>query len=350
MKLRARTLLAVCAVALAAVALLALVRSRTVAVPMHERTEGIVAALPAASSRAFRTLSGEACETHEQAPRPIAVMLAGDTVTRPLSGIGQADLVVEMPVVTGSITRLMAVFQCTDSIEIGSIRSARDDFIPLAAAFDAIYAHWGGSHFALDELRRGVIDNIDALRNPFGAYWRKQGIPAPHNGFTSFERLRQAAEKLGYRTVSQFQGYPLKDQQQRAGRNAVKVQIGYPGPYRVEWRYNETIKRYLRFRGGTPEEDASSGEQVRAATVAVMRTTSRQIQGQYNDVRVTGEGEATVFRFGEAVEGTWHKDAQPLSAPLRFLDERDEETAFAKGPLWIEIVEVNTPVIVDANL
>ena len=322
---------------------------RTVNIAKHHKTDSIAASLPEASQRLLPQANGTLCAEKHPPPRAIAVMLAGDTVTRPLSGIGRADIVVEMPVVTGSITRFMAIFQCTDAAEIGSIRSARDDFIPLAAGFDAIYAHWGGSHFALDELRRGVIDNIDALRNPYGAYFRKTGVSAPHNGFSSLERLNTAAEKLGYRLVSQFLGYTAaqKGSLHNDGARALRLTIGHSGAYRVEWHYDAEKGRYLRWRGGTPEIDAITQKQVEAGTVAVMRSTSRQIEGQYNDVRVTGEGEATVFRLGEAVSGIWRKEAQPLSSPLRFLDADGKEISFSPGALWIEIVEKTTPVIIE---
>jgi hypothetical protein len=283
-------------------------------------------------------------------------MLAGDTVTRPLSGIAEADLVVEMPVITGGINRLMAVYACLPQqgadLEVGSVRSARDDYIPLAAAFDAIYAHWGGSHFALDALNRHVIDNIDALKNPFGAYFRKRGIVAPHNGFTTLVRLMRAAEGLKYRTTMRedFSAYPhaAAGEVPSSARTSGRMTIGYPGAYRVEWRYDAETRTYRRFRGGTPELDKVTNAQVAVGTVVIMRTEIRQIEGQYNDVRVVGEGEATVYRDGVAIAARWQKDPQPLSAPLRFIDEKGEAIPFAPGPLWINIVEKNTPVTVSS--
>ena len=96
------------------------------------------------------SVSGLECANADR--RPLAVMMAGDPETRPLAGIGQADIVFEMPVTPDGITRFMAVFQCEDPKEIGSIRSAREDFIPLAAGLGAIYAHWGGEKEALEKL------------------------------------------------------------------------------------------------------------------------------------------------------------------------------------------------------
>src|SRR5438093_338635 len=55
-------------------------------------------------------ISGIECENPDS--RPIAVMLSSDREARPLSGIGAADLVFEMPVVENGFTRMMAVYQC----------------------------------------------------------------------------------------------------------------------------------------------------------------------------------------------------------------------------------------------
>lgn len=322
--------------------------------------------LPPTSSAMTSPFTGLPCahpledeNGEKHVPRPVAVMLAADEVARPLSGIAHAELVVEMPVITGSINRFMAVFACApNDTEIGSIRSARDDFIPLAAAFDAVYAHWGGSHFALDDLRGGVIDNIDALINPFGAYFRKRGIAAPHNGFTILSRLRDAAEKLGYReTLNRDHvsyahladvGVPEDESSdtEAGDRQTTHIQltIGYPGRYRVTWEYDAAAGRYLRTRGARAEIDQIDGTQVAAGTIVVARTESRQIEGQYNDVRVTGEGEATVYRNGEAVEGRWRKEGTPLGAPLRFLNADGALMRFAQGPVWIAFVEAHTLV------
>lgn len=144
------------------------------------------------------TITGEGCENYNH--RPYAVMMAADTRTRPLSAIASADLVVEMPVLKGGITRIMAFFNCKRPPEIGSVRSARHDFITLAASFDAIFAHWGGSKMSLDLLKASSIDNIDALINPQNVFYRKYSIAPPHNGFTSYDKLDSTAQFLGYKS------------------------------------------------------------------------------------------------------------------------------------------------------
>jgi hypothetical protein len=283
-------------------------------------------------------ITGLKCDNYNR--RPIAVMLAEDPITRPLSGISDADLVIEMPVITDGITRMMAVFQCASPDEIGSVRSSRHDYISLALGLDAIFAHWGGSHFAYDILNKGIIDNIDAMVNPYEAYYRTSDKPAPHNGFTSMERLINAAEKLHYRTENEFAGYPhLKSAKSKIDVNG-KLVIGYPGAYKVYYDYDKEDNIYRRWRDTQREIDKNNGNQVEASVVVVMRAASRMIEPpSYNDVDVEGEGEATVYQNGEEIKGIWQKAGTYSKSKPTFLDENGKEIEFTPGKIWIEIVE-----------
>lgn len=288
-------------------------------------------------------ISGIACDNATQ--RPVAVMLSSDAEARPLSAVSAADMVFEMPVVEGGITRLMAVYLCNAPSEIGSVRSARHDFIPLAKGLDAVYAHWGGSHFALEKLSKRVIDDIDALKNPYGTYYRKSGISMPHNGFTNTERLRNAIDKMGFRKTSNFAGYPhteVVDKNEKA--TPAKLSIGYPGAFFVEYQYDPQNNTYWRFRSGVPEIDANTGTQVGAKNIVVMRTTSRQLEGQYNDVDVEGEGTLDVYQNGQVIAGAWSKDKASLDSKLFFKDKNGQEISFVPGAIWVQIIEPDKEV------
>lgn len=289
-------------------------------------------------------ITGLECENYNR--RPIAVMLATDPITRPLSGISQADLVVEMPVITGSITRFMAVFGCESPEEIGSVRSARHDFIPLALGLDAIYAHWGGSHFAYDKLNMGIINNIDAMKDWYGAYYRKSNILAPHNGFTSIGKLLNAIEKSKYRTENKFSGY-LHEEKSNLKNQILngKLTIGYGGKYGVYYEYNPKTNIYLRWRGGEKEIDRNNNKQVEASVIAIMRADSKMIEPpNYNEVDVEGRGEAIIYQNGEEIKGYWKKEGNYSNSKLYFMDDNNNEIKFTPGKIWIEIVEPVTEV------
>lgn len=272
--------------------------------------------------------------------RPIAVMLAGDPETRPLSGIGSADIVVEMPVTPNGITRFMAVYECTTPSELGSVRSAREDFIPLVLGFDAIYAHWGGEAGALERLNAGVADNIDALKYEGTVFYRKRGIEKPHNGFTSMGRLVDKAKDLTYDLAARAPLY-TRAETGKLKKNLTTltetISVPYPYPYTVTWAYDASTGLYRRTRAGTPEMDALTDTQVAARTVVVMKTVGRPLRDQYLRVDTTGRGTAMIYQSGAAFPASWSKDPANSKSRLIFYDAQGTEVRFAPGPLWIEI-------------
>lgn len=286
---------------------------------------------------ALNPLIGTLCS--EGDARPFAVMLAADTAARPLSGIAQADVVVEMPALTNGITRYMAVFGCEHAQEIGSIRSARHDFLYFATSFDAIYAHWGGSYLALDALKAGTLDDIDALPNPYDAFYRKNERRAPHNGFTSFARLKEAAQRLGYRMEGKAHGYPrIRDE--AVLHTDQNIALGYPFPYNADFSYHHETNSYFRSRGGEKEMDGATGAQTEVKNVIVMEAASRQVSPDYNDVDVEGEGSATVYRNGEMKKGKWKREGERYM----FLDAEGREIGLVEGKLWISVVQPDQKV------
>ena len=269
-------------------------------------------------------------------------MLASDSEARPLSGIGQADMVFEMPVTPNGITRMMAVYQCGQPREVGSIRSARMEFLPLAQGLDAIYAHWGGEHEALALLSGGLLDNVDALRYEGTVYYRKPKIARPHNGFTTIEALREKADELAYASSSSFTPYRHTDQspERNLASLATEVTVAWPQGFGVKFTYDAETNRYLRERGGTPEIDALDGAQVSASVVVVMRTEASPDYGQYIHVRTTGEGVATIYQGGRRTEARWKKPA--AKDMLVFVDGRDQQIPLTPGTIWV-LVEAPLP-------
>jgi len=287
-------------------------------------------------------ITGLACENYDK--RPIAVVLAGDNVVRPLSGISSADLVLEMPVIKNGINRLLAIYICEEPLEIGSIRSARHDFIPLAQGFDAILVHWGGSHFALDKLEQGVIDNIDAIYGEGRFFYRKSGTPKPHNGFTSMTRLENAVQEFKYRQISKIEPYPHYNTISDIGNNSEivnKISINYPYSYKVKYEYDIKTNKYWRFRGNAPEIDSNNGKQVKAGVVAVLQTQVKNLEGQYDDVDVEGSDKMLLFQNGSLAQGIWQKQGK---GKLYFLDEQGNEIILVPGQIWVEYVDIGTEV------
>lgn len=296
------------------------------------------------------SLTGLNCDNYNK--RPIAVMMASDPIARPLSGISQADVVIEMPVTPNGITRMVAMFQCEEPEEIGSIRSAREDFLPLIKSFEAIYAHWGGEREALKKLDDGVLDNIDAMKYEGTVFYRKNSVPRPHNGFTTIKFLADKAKDLEYNLSDMFSGYVRNNDKPEKNLNnlAETIAIDYENPYDVKWIYDNNLNAYKRIRGGEAETDKNTGEQVQANIVILMYTTSKFLNRDYISVVTTGEGRADFYQNGIKASGMWKnnnndglrfystKSILPTPGGIGVSIEASGEMEFVLGKMWIEIV------------
>jgi len=283
--------------------------------------------------RPISSLRGEKCDN--ALTRPIAVMFASDPAARPLSGIAQADIVIEMPVTPSGITRTIALFQCSQPEEMGSIRSARDDFLPLTASFDAIYAHWGGEREALRKLDDGILDNVDALKYENTFFYRKRGVRAPHDGFTSYELLKNASEFFLYSLEDTFEGYSRRvgENKKNLSQLITSVEINYESPYNVLWQYEAGSNSYKRFRNNLPEIDKDINIQVEVKNIVVVKTSSYILNQDYIKVDVIGSGEARVYKNGIMKNARWEKN--DFSSKLYFYDSEGNEIEFEPGPIWI---------------
>lgn len=299
-----------------------------------------VEAAPEVVNRSTSGLSGMPCEHPNR--RPIGVMLAGDPINRPMSGFSTADLIFELPVLVSDVTRLTAVYQCGEAPEMGSVRSARHDYLYLLEGIDGIMAHWGGSYWALNMIAAGEYQTMNALQNPNNAFFRKNNLPAPYNGFTSYAKLWDTLQKLGYRTETKFKGYEFKDDVAVSERPADgTLTINWPGAFKVSYDYNPETNRYDRSWAGVKQFDAYDKKIIAPSVVAVMRATNEYADGPggYNDMGIEGTGDAVVYQDGKAITGKWVKDINNKKDPVHFFDASGKEITFTRGQVWITAVE-----------
>lgn len=308
-------------------------------------------------------ISGVSCENWNR--RPLAVMQPGDVTARPAAGFSEADMVIEMPVITSSITRLMVVYICNTPSEVGSMRSARHDFIHLAKGLDAIFAPWGRSesHSGTDPvglaqgiLNRGEIDNINCNQDAgksctlcsVDPCFRKEGVArGVDSGYGKPAEFWNCAKEFGYRVENNFSGYPHQTEapeSERPGGGHLRVAFG--GPFAVEYDYDKASNSYLRTWGGVADTDRNNGKRIAPKNIAVLIAASEQIEGQYNNVQLgdpwydtSDSGDAHYYMNGQEYRGTWKKDKSNIASKLFFYGESGQEIKFVPGQIWVEILE-----------
>ena len=147
--------------------------------------------------------------------RPIAVMIPDENAALPHYGLSNADILYECSV-EGNMTRLMAVFKDWKNIErIGNIRSCRDYYVYWAKEWDAIYCHIGGPFYILNAINDPTTNNITGAvlaSDPSqkkglydAAFYRTSDRKAPHNAYTSGDRIDKANRPVADTAADHFQ-------------------------------------------------------------------------------------------------------------------------------------------------
>lgn len=322
-------------------------------IELNNKNQSPVSTTPA-NTGDVSPISGLPCADWNR--RPIAVMQPSDVPARPAAGFSDADMVIEMPVITASVTRLMAVYVCGNPDDVGSMRSSRHDFISLAKGLDAIYVSWGGSHFAKEKLNEGAIDNMncnnDGGKSAEQYCYRKEvgkdGIArGVDSGYAKFAKLLEGAKAFGYRLENKFSGYkhvdetPL-DQRPRGGH----LRVAFAGPFAAEYDYDRETNSYVRTWGSVPDIDRNNNKRNAPKNVIVVMAQSEQIEGQYNNVQLgdpwydtQDSGDAFYYMNGTEQRGTWKKDKSDINSKLIFFDASGKEIAFVPGQMWVEVLE-----------
>ncbi|MEW6189275.1 MAG: DUF3048 domain-containing protein [Actinomycetota bacterium] len=287
-------------------------------------------------------ICGMEVASSEVSHRPIAVIVENLVSIRPQSGLDKACVVFEA-LAEGGITRLLAIYFHQDANVIGPVRSARPYHVALVPGFDAIFAHCGGSPRAMNAIKTSGIADLDQFAFP-QAYWRVRGIKAPHNLFTSTKGIRNVARKVGLEKGVLYRGFKHKpDAPLKKRPEGQKITINFSSPaYKVQYSYDRKSNSYLRFNGGEPHMERTTGSQLQPKNVVVMYCPTEMYDIQRLNIQVVGKGKCLVFRDGIVVEGIWHKAGE--RSELSFKDEHGSEIPFNPGQIWVEIVKPGTGV------
>lgn len=270
--------------------------------------------------------------------KPLAIMIENLASIRPQNGLSRACIVFEA-LAEGGITRFLAIFNHQEVDRIGPVRSARPYYVALAAGFDAVYGHAGGSTVGVQKIAEYGVDDLDYSN--MGAYWRQKGIRAPHNLFTSTTKFRSAAEKAGYEEVD-YTGFNFsKKKLTGAPAKNIKINFSY-GSYAVEYRYDVKTKKYMRFTGGLAHKDANNNKQIAPVNVVVVRAPTSMYNAITLKIDIIGTGDGYLFRDGVVKPITWTKEA--ADTQISFQDEKGQEIKFLPGQIWVEVVKEDTKV------
>lgn len=270
--------------------------------------------------------------------RPVTgIMIENSVDSRPQSGLEEADVVFEA-VAEGGITRFLALYMDKTTPYIGPVRSVRPYYVQWAMGFDAAIAHAGGSGEALSNIRSWKTKDLDQFAHS-APFTRISSRYAPHNLYTSIEKLNALESQKGYGTAN-FTGFARKPEQPAKTPDAKSIDINVSSFYfNSHYDYDPATNSYKRSQAGEAHNQVDQNGKVtqlqpKVVVVLVMS------QGKASDVHTAygtiGTGKAHVFQDGKALEGTWKKSSN--SDQFVFTNLSNEPLTLNPGQTWLTVV------------
>ena len=284
-------------------------------------------------------LTGVEPKNEELIERPaVAIKVENNSVAYPLSGLEDAEVVIEEPV-EGGLTRFLAVFHCTDSTRVGPVRSARIVDPAIVSPYTRILAAAGGNQIvrdALDEAELIVLDENTSGTAMFRA--DRPGIAMEHTLYGNSKKLRKLGmKKYEDAPAELFEFGDLPDGSKKA--RSISITLSAFALVTYEWDGDA----WKRFDAGEPLV-AESGEQIAVDNVIIEEHTVNN-SDRLGDILgtpspeiedVTGSGKALLFRDGRVFVGKWVRDSE--TDPITFETKKGDTMVLHEGTTWIEIV------------
>lgn len=280
----------------------------------------------------------------ESKNRPYAVMINCHNAALPQSGLNKAYIVYEL-MVEGGITRMMALFKDVDVEKIGSIRSARTQFLMYMYENDAIYVHAGGAPDALEQIKNESIEDID-VDSQYGKRDTNLNRAWEHTLFTSSDLLSAATSNKKIRTTtaeSNLLTYSLSSvdlKKYTQSKQVNSVEIKYSDYRTTIYKYDEKNKMYLRSMNQEKNVDLVTGEQyvvknIIAYAISYSSYTYSGYSG-YQKINNLGSGEGIYITEGYSIPIIWEKESKN-SKTKYIIKETHEELVVNDGNTYIQI-------------
>lgn len=275
--------------------------------------------------------------------RPVAVVVNNAPPARPQWGLCSPDIVVE-GVVEGGITRMLWLYADWSQIpKVGSMRSARHDFVEIAEGLDAIFFHWGGSIYAYDAMKKRGVDHIDGTADS-GRYFfrdRSRGVAIEHTGYTTGESIVKAIEAKKFRTqlTAGYESpflFAEEEEPVSFTMGCVSASFVFSDSYRHEFRYDSDAQTYFNYLNQKPMVQ-DGGKQMEVKNVIVLYCPVKPMGDRAGCIDMNLTGGSGFY----AVNGTYEPVTWTKGGPgdmLKLLDKAGKLLTLNPGQSYIGFV------------
>lgn len=270
--------------------------------------------------KARSALTGEYISKKAAKQRPFAVMINNiEYANLRQEGTSKLDIVYEA-LAEGGITRMLGVFQGTEKIKrLGSVRSARHYFVSFASEWNAIFCHFGQTKYAVSKIEELKINNLSGLSAIGGAvYWRDSSVMAPHNVYTSGEKMLKGAKKLGYSTKMKEEKmakhFNFYEEDTELPSNAAATYVNLPfSAYSTSYLiYDKKTREYKKYEYKTKHKDHANNKQLSFKNVVIQLVEETNIDrhGYQHLYLHKRKGEGYYITNGKRMKIAWRKNEE----------------------------------------
>ena len=275
----------------------------------------------------------------ESNSRPYAIVINNyPDATKVQTGLNEAYIIYEMPI-EGGMTRSLALYKDKKDVKIGTVRSARHDYLDYVLENDAIFVHFGWSKKAMQQIPQLGINNIDGNSADPSVFWREnpKGLATEHTVYTNLTKIdNYAKNNKKYRTTTDVKpslNYVTDEvslDKLEGSKVANSVELPYSYSYKVKFTYNKETKKYDRYVNGNKHTDYFKKETFDTKNVIVLLidwgyvTEYADAAGNnYLDLNNTGKGKGYYITNGYAKEITWQKDKRESKTIYKYSDGKE---------------------------
>ena len=282
----------------------------------------------------------------ESNSRPYAVVINNyPSAVKVQSGLKDAYMVYEIPV-EGGMSRSLAIFKDKSTAKVGTVRSARHNFLDYVLENDAIFVHFGWSHYAQDDISKLGINNINGLCD--SPFWREnpEGLATEHTAYTGLDKVIETAKNKGYRTTTEektlltYSTDKVDLSKKEGSVVANNVEIPYSNSYIVKFVYDSENENYKRYVNGVEHTDYFTKEQYTSKNIIITKLDFTYTDDNYYlDLHNVGTGDGYYITNGYAVPIKWEKKDRSSKTVYKYLDGTTINVN--DGNTWIMLQSIN---------
>lgn len=277
--------------------------------------------------------------------RPIAFMINNAPSARPQWGLCTPDIVIE-GLVEGSASRMMWIYADPETVpeKVGSMRSARHDFLEIAQGLDAIFVHWGGSTYAYDALESSGYDHLDGiyLGPNYTHRDNTRNVAIEHRGYMVGSEIRELIESRGFRTQVKSEAanpfeFSKDGDRTLSGGDCLQVTTSFSSYYSHTFKYDSQTGLYTNYMGETPMTQ-DGGEVMKVKNVVILYTPVTYLGDSLGRIDMDLTGGTGIYISGGKYETIrWEKGSDEY-APLKLYSENGDELVMNAGKSWIGLI------------